>query len=504
MNFFKRALKSTKVKWGRSLLLLAVFTAILVFVLAGLTIRSAAQQAAEQAQKDVGATVTLSANREAAFQKQTEATGTESGGRPDPGSFSLTPVSVSDAEKIAALDNVASFSFESSASALANSGITAISSSDTSETSEETETDTTTDAAPNGENMGGAMGGGKPQMIQADFQISGVSDTAQTSSFTDGTAKIIEGEGITDSDKDTNNVVMDSTLASANDLSVGDTFVITSTEDEETTYEMTIKGIYESSETSSSMGMNFNFMNPANTLYTYYTFANTLNGSSEDDTIDSAVYTLTDPNKMADFITKAEKLIDTSTFSLQSNDTMFQAMLEPLNNVASFSQNVVLLVAVAGIIILTLIIMITIRERRHELGVLLSLGESRSKIVLQLFTEVAICMIVALGVASFSGNVVANAVGQQLLDQQTETSTDSPAEQQGEQMPGGGNRGPGGQPGGTSNPFTVSEQVSDLEITVQPAQLGLLAAVAFGISLLSVFLASIGILRLNPRKILLN
>lgn len=503
MNFFKRALKSTKVKWGRSLLLLAVFTAILVFVLAGLTIRSAAQQAAEQAQKDVGATVTLSANREAAFQKQTEATDTESSGRPDPGSFSLTPVSVSDAEKIAALDNVASFSFESSASALANSGITAISSSDTSETSEETDTDTATDAAPNGENMGGDMGG-KPQMIQADFQVSGVSNTAQTSGFTDGTAKIIEGEGITESDKDTNNVVIDSTLASANDLSVGDTFVITSTEDEETTYEMTIKGIYESSETSSSMGMNFNFMNPANTLYTYYTFANTLNGSTENDTIDSAVYTLTDPNKMADFITEAENLIDTSTFSLQSNDTMFQAMLEPLNNVASFSQNVVLLVAVAGIIILTLIIMITIRERRHELGVLLSLGESRSKIILQLFTEVAICMIVALGVASFSGNVVANAVGQQLLDQQTETTTNSPAEQQGDQMPGGGNRGPGGQPGGASNPFTVSEQVSDLEIAVQPAQLGLLAAVAFGISLLSVFLASIGILRLNPRKILLN
>jgi putative ABC transport system permease protein len=42
-----------------------------------------------------------------------------------------------------------------------------------------------------------------------------------------------------------------------------------------------------------------------------------------------------------------------------------------------------LLVAAAGVIILTLIIMITIRERRHELGVLLSLGESRLKIVSQ-------------------------------------------------------------------------------------------------------------------------
>ncbi len=62
----------------------------------------------------------------------------------------------------------------------------------------------------------------------------------------------------------------------------------------------------------------------------------------------------------------------------------------------------------------------------------------------------------------------------------------------------------GGQQGNTNNPFAVSDQVSELEINVKPTQLGLLAGVAFGISLLSVFLASIGILRLNPRKILLN
>ena len=498
MNFMKRAWKSTKVKWGRSLFLFAVFTAILIFVLAGLTIRSAAEEAANQAQKEVGATVTLSANREASFKKQEQTSSSNSTAeeRPDPGSFSLTPVSLTDAEKIAKLDNVKSYSFESSASAMAKEGITAITSSDSSEDSSET-----TDA---GGGPAGGMGG-NPQMTQADFQISGVSATAQNSTFSDGTAKITDGEGIDDSDKSTNNVVIDSTLAEANDLTVGDTFTITSTEDEDTTYEMTVKGIYESSETSSSMGMKFNFMNPSNTLYTSYTFANELNGTSDDNTIDSAIYTLSDPDEMDEFLEKAEKLIDTDTFSLQTNDSMYQSMLEPLNNVASFSKNVVLLVAVAGIIILTLIIMITIRERRHELGVLLSLGESRSKIILQLFTEVAICMILALGVASISGNVVANAVGQQLLDQQTETTTQDQQAPGGGQMPGneqGGQRG--GQQGNTNNPFAVSDQVSELEINVKPTQLGLLAGVAFGISLLSVFLASIGILRLNPRKILLN
>lgn len=501
MNFMKRALKSTKVKWGRSLLLFAVFTAILIFVLAGLTIRSAAEQAAKQAQKDVGATVTLSANRQSAFKQQegNSSSDSSSNERPVPGSFSLTPVSLSDAEKIAKLSNVKSYSFESSASALANSEITAISSSESSSSADDSRS---TDS--NNTNTPGGMGGG-PQMIQADFQIRGVSATNQNNDFTDGTAKITDGEGITASDKGTNNVVLDSTLAEANDLSVGDTFKITSSKDEDTVYELTIKGIYESTATTSSMGMNFSFMNPSNTLYTSYTFANELNGTADEDTVDSAVYTLTDPNEMDDFISEAKKLIDTDTFSLQSNDTLYQSMLEPLNNVASFSKNVVLLVAVAGVIILTLIIMITIRERRHELGVLLSLGESRTKIIMQLFIEVALCMVLALGVASISGNVVANAVGQQLLDQQTENTSQNQKQAPSGQMPNGNAQSLDGQRNrSNNNPFEVSQQVSELEISVQPAQLGLLAGVAFGISLVSVFLASIGILRLNPRKILLN
>lgn len=505
MNFIKRALKSTKVKWGRSLLLFAVFTAILVFVLAGLTIRSAAEQAASEAQKEVGATVTLSANREASFQKpaETATSETDSDGtaqeRIDPGSFSLTPVSLEDAQKIADLADVKSYSFESSASALASDGITAISSSDSTDSSAES-----TDA---NHPMGGDMPGGG-QMTQADFQVTGVLTSAQNSTFSSGTATITDGEGIDESDKGTNQVLIEQTLATANDLAVGDTFTITSSEDEETTYELTVKGIYESSASSNSMGMQFSMMNPSNTLYTSYTLANELNGTAEDNTIDSAVYTLADPENMDDFLAKAKKLIDTDTFSLQSNDAAYQSMLEPLNNVASFSKNVVLLVAVAGIIILTLIIMITIRERRHELGVLLSLGESRIKIILQLFTEVALCMILALGVAAVSGNVVANVVGQQLLEQQTSSDQNTQTNDAKSQRPDGENPGGrGGQmgaPGGNSNPFAVSDEVSELSINVTPTQIGFLALVALGISLLSVCLASIGILRLNPRKILLN
>lgn len=495
MDFIKRSLLSMKAKKGRTFILCAVFTAILVFVLAGLTIKSAALTATENAKKSVGATVTLSANREAAMKKNE---GGESNERPDPGSFSLTPVSLEEAEKISDLANVKSYSFLSSSSAGAGEGITPISSSSNEDTDETTENQTTD--MPK-DNQRSPEGGGNPmsQMTQSDFQISGVMNLTMASDFSDGTASIIEGEAITDADEETNNVVIEKTLAEANELTIGDTFSVTNPDDEETTYEMIIKGIYETANNGDSMGMMFNFLNPANTLYTSYTFANTLKGEDAKGTIDSASYTLEDPKEMENFVAEAEKLIDTESFSLQNNDQAYQQMLQPLNNVASFANNIVILVAVAGVIILTLIVMMTIKERRYEIGVLLSLGESRLKVILQFFSEVIVCMVVALVLASFSGNIV----GEQLLSQQTETSQQTskggPEDMGG---PGGQKGGPGGFGSIGASSQDVAAEVSELNISVKPAEIASLAGLGLLISLLSILLSSIGILRLQPKKIL--
>lgn len=212
---------------------------------------------------------------------------------------------------------------------------------------------------------------------------------------------------------------------------------------------------------------------------------------------------------MASFVKKANQLIDSETFSLTTNDQMYQQMLQPLNNVSSFAKNIVLLVAAAGVIILTLIIMLSIRERKYEIGVLLSLGESRTKVIAQFFVEIVICMLFALGIAAASGNVVGNAVGNQLLNQQTtsqEANTQTnPAGNGGPgqgQMPSG-NASPrsGAQMGG--NPFTQTEAIQELNISLQPMEIVSLAGIGLGISLFSIVLSSAGILRLNPKKILI-
>lgn len=498
MNYMKRAIQSLWAKKGRSIIMIAVFSAILIFVLAGLTIRSGADLATTNAKKSVGATVTLSTNREAMF-KQSDSEDENS--RPDPGSFERTPVNLSDAKKIAKLSNVKSYSFEASTSADKSSGIEPISSD--SDDSEEESTD---------EQMAGFGGGGAPGgMSQGDFQIKGVSESSSYSEFSAGTASLVEGEAITSADEDTNNVLIEQSLAEANDLSVGDKFKIKDSDDKDV--EVTIKGIYKTSDSGDSMSAQFNFMNPSNKIFSSYTMVNTLTGS-EGKTIDSAVYNLEDPKDMDSFVKQANKLIDTDTFSLETNDQMYQQMLQPLNNVSSFAKNIVILVAVAGVVILTLIIMLSIRERKYEIGVLLSLGESRMKVISQFFVEIFICMIFALGIAAASGNVVGNAVGNQLLSQQTTSQNVEGQEAnaagnnggpggQG-QMPGGGNGGPrgGGQMGG--NPFTQTEEIQELNISVKPMEILSLAGIGLGISLFSIVLSSAGILRLNPKKILIS
>ena len=491
MNYIKRALQSLWAKKGRSVLMIAVFSAILIFLLAGLTIRSGAELATTNAKKSVGATVTLATNREAMFKQQSDSDSDSESTQPDPGSFEQTPVNLSDAEEIAKLSNVKSYSFEASTSADKSTGITPISS----------DSEETTDTASEAEGKGAPAG-----MSQGDFQIKGVSQSSSYSDFSSGTASIVEGEAITADDEGTNNVLIEQSLAESNDLSVGDTFKIKDTDDKDV--EVTIKGIYKTSSSGDSMSARFNFMNPSNTIFSSYTMVNTLTGS-EGETIDSAVYTLDDPKEMDSFVKQANKLIDTDTFSLETNDQMYQQMLQPLNNVSSFAKNIVILVAAAGVIILTLIIMLSIRERKYEIGVLLSLGESRVKVISQFFVEIFVCMIFALGIAAASGNVVGNAVGNQLLSQQTTTTQNADGQAAagdagaGQGQAPGGNGGPrGGQTGG--NPFTQIEEVKEMNIAVKPTEILSLAGIGLGISLFSIVLSSAGILRLNPKKILIS
>lgn len=54
-------------------------------------------------------------------------------------------------------------------------------------------------------------------------------------------------------------------------------------------------------------------------------------------------------------------------------------MSAPIENIASISKIVIYVVSIAGAVILGLIITLSIKERRKEIGILLSIGEKNGK-----------------------------------------------------------------------------------------------------------------------------
>lgn len=477
---------------------------ILIFVLAGLTIKNAADSAVTSAKKQAGATVTLSVNRETmmkAFKPDSENSSDSSND-----TTTTTSLELATAKSIAEKSDVSSYLFTTTTTASAGDGISAISTSSSSENS----SDDTSSANKQPENHGGMMASG-------DFTITGVNTTENVSDFTSGTSTISKGDGITSETAD-NSALISSDLASENNLSVGDTFTVTTTVDStETNYTLTVIGIYDNSSTVTTAQMMSNDSNPQNNIYTTLTTANTMKG--ETDKLDSAVYTLSNPEKMNSFVKEVKSEIDTDTYSVTSSDEIYEQMLSPLNNISSIAQNIVILVAIAGAVILTLIVILSIRERRYEIGVLMSLGENRLKIIGQFFTELFMVTIVSLVIASFAGNFVGNVLGNQLLSSSTQT------QQTTKQVPNGG--GPGQETnssnddnkqnnskpqndkpsgGGFGNMMSMTttspQEIDNLDIKLTGTDVAKLGGIALLISFVSTILASIGIIRMKPKDIL--
>ncbi|WP_099221116.1 ABC transporter permease [Listeria costaricensis] len=504
MNFMKRALLSMKARKGRTILQLIIFTVVSVLILSGFTIQSAANKSAELARQELGGTVTLSVDREKQMQQQQEEASSssdsdDSSTSKEPPKFESSPIDISSADDLADLDHVKSYNYYSSTQALADSFDPIESSGDSSSSD--------SSSSSNGEGMQMPDGGG--QMTNADLTISGLLDSATSTDFDGGTSELVEGKAITSDNADDNVVLIEQTLAEENDLSVGDKITIKSS-DESTSVELKIIGIYETNSSGDDMAANFSFLNPYNELYVPVAVANTLKGDDYTDTVDSAVYTMDDAANIDAFEKEAKKVssVDWDTFKLDANDTLYQQMVGPIENVASFSQNVVYIVSIAGALILALLVMMQVRERKYEMGVLLAIGEKRSKLIAQFFTEILVVALISFVLAGFSSHFVAQVAGNQLLAQQTEsTQTTTTTQQAG--GPGGstqggpgGSGGPGGDTSGFSSLTSNQEEVKELDIQVTLEDMLKMGGIGIGIAFIAVALPAATILRMNPKTIL--
>lgn len=82
-----------------------------------------------------------------------------------------------------------------------------------------------------------------------------------------------------------------------------------------------------------------------------------------------------------------------------------------------------IIACVSAVILLSLVIQIFVHERRHEIGIFISLGESKKNIIKQILLEVLIIGMMGISLSVFSGNIIGSRLSEGLLDKQMEQYT---------------------------------------------------------------------------------
>ena len=98
--------------------------------------------------------------------------------------------------------------------------------------------------------------------------------------------------------------------------------------------------------------------------------------------------------------------VDWSRYSLTDNATSFAGVLENIMRVQRILTIATIAVAVAGLVVMSLVLVFWVRGRLHEIGILLAIGTPKRQIVGQFIIELAVVATISSVCAALVGSVI--------------------------------------------------------------------------------------------------
>ena len=317
----------------------------------------------------------------------------------------INNISIEDIEKYADSDYVKSYYYTMSIGVNANNLDKAEMSSD------------------NGMNDNGRGPGGKEKFSNessGDFTLKGYSSIESMNEFINGNYKITDGE--VSEDFESNNCLINSELATLNNIKVGDIIKIVDTEDLSKTYELVVSGIYEEQDKDSDnmMGM---FTESVNTIITNVNMVKKIIDNNDDLTATTTpTFILTDSKVIDKFNDELTEKGLSENLTVQTNLDQVKNATSTISNVKSFAKTFLIITLIIGTIVLLIINMINIRERKYEIGVLRTIGMKKSKVCLQFISELFIVSFIAILLGAGIGATMSVPVSNSLLKNEISSS----------------------------------------------------------------------------------
>ncbi len=458
MNTLKRAFLYTMRKKTKTLILFLVLVTISTFILTGLSIYKAADDSALSLRQSVGGSIRLELdeNNRKNWQYQQAAGGMLV-------DYVGAPITDEDIQKIMSIDGIKAYNGLGDGSVFAK---------DFSFIS------------------GFSFGAGSDYS-----RLPSVTDSEYFNFFTRKAFQLVEGRHIKEGD---DHVVLISTaIAEKNALKLGDTITVQCCYDSGNypDVSLTIIGIYAYEADNE---FNTTSTDKRNRLIIDH---KAMQEIMQRDVIqyDNGVdFYVDDPREMEKIASQIKALdLDWDSFTLTMDNSAYEAVASPLTAMQNLIVWLIVGCVAVSVGILVLILSMWIKQRRHETGILLSVGISKSRILLQYTVEVLMIAIVAFGVSFFTSSLISQGVSDLIFHQVSESQPLPEIE-----LPDDGTEylDITGQyiPYDTSN----VETLESVQVTVSPDYL--LYIYIFGTLLIafSVSAASISVIQLKPKKIL--
>ena len=296
--------------------------------------------------------------------------------------------------------------------------------------------------------------------VMPEGTVTGVTRTDLLQGFASKRYTLVEGRHLEAGDR--HSAVVHQDFAARNGLKVGDQLTLTR---QDKTVTVTIAGLY----TGTASGATLPAEMAENTFYTDLESSGELASSPG---LSEAHYLVSSADELEPAISRAKQLpLAWDSLQIEDNAKSYAGVLAGMATVEGLLNLLLAGVSLAGMVILVFVLVFWVRGRIHEIGILLSMGTSKARLLAQFVIELTMIAIAAGLLASLAAGQASHLLGDFVLGQAS---------------------GSGESPAAPDPSFTAASL----------PELGRAWLLGYGVVLLSAVVAMVPMLRLKPKQIL--
>ena len=229
---------------------------------------------------------------------------------------------------------------------------------------------------------------------------------------------IKEGKNIEENDK--NSIIVHEEFAKQNNLKLGDEVNLELLDIEESgkikSHKFKIIGIFSGKKQETYTGLSSDFSE--NMVFVDYSTSQEILNKSENNKIANKILMYSSSAESTDLaLNKLKELkIDESKYFVQKDSNAFEESLESVSGIKHMIKIMTFSIMLGGIIVLSLILILWLRERIYEIGIFLSIGTSKIQIIMQFIFELLFISIPSIISSLFLGNVLIKVIAGGLIN----------------------------------------------------------------------------------------